>query len=161
MSSLYDITMAIATYEMEFDSDGVWINEGELDALNIEKDEKIENLLLWAKNLLSEADAIRAEKKTLDSREKSRVNKAENILDYVSRVLDGDKFSTPRVEVKWRKSTQTVVPDIDAVPDEYCDISVSRKPVKAKIKEYLEGIEGSDETCSWAHLEKKNNMSIK
>ena len=162
MASLYEITNAIALYEMEFDPDtGEWINEKELDALQMDKAEKIESLLFWAKNLNAEGMAIKAEADVLKDRYKRIENKIRRIEDYVASSLAGEKFSTPRVEVTWRKSEKVIIPDDFKVPDKFVNLSVERKPVKAEIKKYLKSIEGTDEKCDWASLEVKNNMSVK
>ena len=162
MASLYEINNAIAMYEMEFDPDtGEWINESELDALQMDRNEKIESLLLWAKNLNAEGMAIKAEADVLKDRYKRIENKIRRIEDYVAGSLAGEKFSTPRVEVTWRKSEKVIIPDEFKVPDKFVNLSVERKPVKAEIKKYLKKIEGTDEKCDWASLEIKNNMSVK
>ena len=63
--NLYEINTQLANYHMEFDElTGEWINEGELDALQMAKDEKVENLCLWVKNLKAEANAIKTEEQT-------------------------------------------------------------------------------------------------
>ena len=162
MASLYEINNAIALYEMEFDPDtGEWINEKELDALQMDRAEKIESLLLWAKNLNAEGMAIKAEADVLKDRYKRIENKIRRIEDYVAGSLAGEKFSTPRVEVTWRKSEKVIIPDEFKVPDKFVNLSVERKPVKSEIKKYLKSIEGTDEKCEWASLEVKNNMSVK
>ena len=149
-------------YEMEFDPEtGEWINEEELNNLQIDRSEKIESLLLWAKNLNSDAMAIKAEAEVLKGRYKAIEKKIRRIEDYVSSSLAGEKFSTPRVEVSWRKSESVEIPDDFKVPDRFVNLSVERKPVKAEIKKYLKSIEGTDETCDWASLVVKNNMSVK
>ena len=105
MANLYEIKLALATYEMEFDPEtGEWINEDELDALNMERDEKIENILLWVKNLKADAKAIKDEEDALKARRKALESKAEHLTDYVAFGLAGEKFSTPKVAVSWRKS---------------------------------------------------------
>ena len=162
MASLYELNAKLAVYEMEFDEDtGEWVNENELDALNMERDEKIENICLWVKNLRAEASAIKAEEKTLADRRKAKENKADRLEDYVALNLDGAKFETPRVKITWRKSESVEILDESKIPDEFLDISTVRKPVKAEIKKYLKGIEGSDETCEWARIDVKNNIGIK
>lgn len=161
MSSLYEINARLASYEMEFDSDGVWINEDELTALNMEKTEKRENIALYIKNLEAEAQAIYTEKKNLDERYKRLVNKANHLHDYLALDLDGEKFSTPRVEIRWRNSESVEITNEDAVPDRFLDISVTRKPMKNEIKKYLKSLEGSGEEVPWARLDRKKNMLLK
>ena len=161
MSSLYELNAKLAVYEMEFDEDGCWVNEDELDELKMEREEKIENICLWAKNLRAEASAIKSEEKALADRRKAKENKADHLEDYVALNLDGAKFETPRVKILWRKSESVEILDESKIPDEFLDISTVRKPIKAEIKKYLKGIEGSDDTCEWARIDSKRNMSIK
>ena len=161
MASLYELNLKLATYEMEFDEEtGEWLNENELDAIHMEREEKIENICLWIKNLRAEASAIKAEEKALADRRKAKEKKADNIEDYVALNLDGAKFETPRVKIMWRKSESVEILDESKIPDEFLDISTVRNPIKAEIKKYLKSIEGSDETCEWARMDSKRNMSI-
>ena len=161
MASLYELNARILTYEMQFDEDGCWVNEEELDSLNLEREEKLEQLCLWVKNLRAEAEMVKAEAKNLTDRAKKLINKADHLEDYVALNLDGAKLETPRVKILWRKSESVEILDESKIPDEFLDISTVRKPIKAEIKKYLKGIEGSDETCEWARIDAKNNMSIK
>lgn len=162
MASLYELNAKLAAYEMEFDPDtGEWLNEDELNAIHMERDEKIEGICLWIKNLRGEAEMVKAEAKNLTDRAKKLTNKADNLEKYVASNLDGKPFKTSKVNVTWRKSESVEILDESKIPEKYLDISVTRKPVKAEIKKYLKGIEGSDEACDWARLDKKNNLQLK
>ena len=74
-------------------------------------EEKIENTALWYKNLIAESKAIREEEKALAERRKSLENKAEQLKTYINRVLQGNKFATPKVAISYRKSTAVEVDD--------------------------------------------------
>lgn len=162
MASLYDIDMRLLTYEEQFDPEtGEWINESELDDLKMEREEKIEQLLLWAKNLRAEAKAIKDEEGNLADRRKAKEKKADRIEDYVARNLDGQKFETPRVKIGWRKSERVIIPDEVLVPDRFCNHTVVRKPDKTIIKDYLKKAEANGEKVEWASIEVKNNMNVK
>lgn len=161
MASLYELNAKLAVYEMEFDEDGCWVNEDELNAIHMERDEKIEQICLWIKNLRGEAEMVKAEAKNLTDRAKRLTNKADNLEKYVASNLDGKPFKTSKVNVTWRKSESVEILDESKIPEKYLDISVTRKPVKAEIKKYLKGIEGSEEPCDWARLDKKNNLQLK
>lgn len=162
MASLYEINEKLAMYEMQFDeSTGEWLNEDELTALQMEKDEKRENIALYIKNLEAEANAVKAESKNLDERYKRLINKATRLHGYLEADLNGEPFKTSRVECRWRKSEAVKILNEDAVPERFMDIQVVRKPVKNEIKKYLKGLEGSDEEVPWATLEKKNNLQLK
>lgn len=76
----------------------------QLEALSIAREEKLEGLALYCKNLSAEAEAIRSEEKTLAERRKVAENKAARAKAFLADQLAGEKFQTPRVAVSWRKS---------------------------------------------------------
>lgn len=162
MSSLYELNAKLASYQMEFDPDtGEWINEDELDALNMKKDEKIENLLLWAKNLRAESKAIKEEENILKERRKSKDKQADNIEDYVALNLDGQKFETARVKVNWRKTESVEITNADAVPERFLKNEVVKTPMKDEIKKYLKICEAEGKEMPWAKIKRRLSMSIK
>ena len=155
--NLYDIEYEITNC---VDSEtGEIIDEKRLDALQMERREKIENILLWIKNLKSEAGAIREEEKKLADRRQSDEKKAESLTQYVQNVLNGEKFKTSRVVVSYRKSEAVIVDDLQLI-QETCDEYLKYKdpePDKAKIKAALkDGI-----TVPGCHLEERQNITIK
>lgn len=130
-----------------------WLNK-----LQIDRSRKIENILLWIKNLESDAAQIKAEEKALADRRKAAEKKAESLRGYVSDVLQGEKFSSPKVAVTWRKSEAVIVDDVEMM-EEFSDdylIYDDPKPDKTKIKAALkDGVR-----IPGCHLEKRNNMVI-
>ena len=154
--NLYDIEYEITNC---VDSEtGEIIDEKRLDALQMAREKKIENILLWIKNLKSEASAIRDEEKKLADRRQSDEKKAESLTQYVQNVLNGEKFKTPRVTVSYRKSEAVIVDDLGLMR-KVCDDYLKYKdpePDKAKIKAALkDGL-----PVPGCHLEKRNNMVI-
>ena len=138
---------------------GEIIDEQRLDALQMAREKKIENILLWIKNLKSEADAIKIEEKALADRRKADEKKAESLTQYVQSVLNGEKFKTPRVAVSYRRSEAVVVDDVKfmiGVCDDYLRYK-EPEPDKAKIKAALK--DGVD--VPGCHLEERQNMTIK
>lgn len=87
------------------------IDQNELDALQMEREAKIENIALYIKNLISEAAAIKAEEETLKARRESAEKKAKNLTGLLDMALDGEAFKTARVEVKYRKTKTVEVND--------------------------------------------------
>ena len=155
--NLYDIE-----YEIENCVDpetGEIIDEKRLDALQMAREKKIENILLWIKNLKSEAGAIREEEKKLADRRQSDEKKAESLTQYVQNALNGEKFKTSRVVVSYRKSEAVIVDDLGLMR-KVCDDYLKYKdpePDKAKIKAALkDGI-----TVPGCHLEERQNITIK
>ena len=131
------------------------------EELQMQKDEKIENVALWHKNLIAESKAIREEEKALAERRKSLEHRAESLKNFVSRALNGNKFSTSKVAISYRKSTAVEVDDefIDYAMKNNNDLLTFKRPEpnKTAIKEMLQG--GFD--IPHAELVEKNNMSIK
>lgn len=83
------------------------------ERLQMDREAKIENVALWVKNLEAEAAAIKAEKQNLEARQKAAEHKAARLRRYLSYALDGQKFSTPRVDIRWRHSEQVEVTALD------------------------------------------------
>ena len=105
MATLYELTDALKNFELDIDEEtGEILNSDELDALELERDTKIENIALWVKNLLSDAEAYKREKDNFYSKEKAAKNKAERLKGYLEYVLAGDKFKSDRVTISYRKS---------------------------------------------------------
>lgn len=160
--SLYEINSLIANYEMVFDPDtGEWLNESDLDSLNLAREEKIESICLWIKNLRAEASAIKDEEKNLADRRKAKEAKADRLEEYVSSNLQGKPFETSKVKVTFRKSESVEILNEDAVPDSFLDIKVVRQPMKAEIKKRLKEAEAKGEEIPWARLNVKQNMNMK
>ena len=131
------------------------------EELQMQKEEKIENTALWYKNLVAESKAIREEEKALAERRKSLENKAENLKNFINRTLDGNKFSTSKVAISYRKSTAVEVDDefIDYAMKNNNDLLTFKRPEpnKTVIKGMLQG--GFD--IPHAELVGRDNMSIK
>lgn len=83
----------------------------EMEALQIAKEEKQENIALLIKNLTAEAEAIRNEEKTLADRRRSAENHADRLKSYLMGSLKGEKLSTPRVSVSYRNSVAVAIED--------------------------------------------------
>lgn len=79
--------------------------------LKLARDEKIEGMALWFKNLIAEASAIRAEEIALAERRKGLERKADSLKQYLGEILSGGKFSTARVACSFRKSKSVDIQD--------------------------------------------------
>lgn len=127
-----------------------------LEGLQMERDSKIENIALWIKNLLSDAEELDREKKKLADRQRISENKAKSLKEYLSRFVYGEKFKTPRVSISWRKSESVSVDDINSVPDKFLKYS-DPAPDKTAIKKAIK----SGEDVPGAHLIEGKNIQIK
>lgn len=143
MATLYEINQEILNcVDMET---GEIIDMDKLGELQLAFDVKVENIALWIKNLLSDAEAIKAEKNKLAERQKSCENKAKSLKEYLNTYLDGQKFKTPRVSISYRKSDAVEVTDITKVKAEYLkpvEPEVDKTKIKKALKEgaKLEGV---------------------
>lgn len=79
--------------------------------LQMEREHKIESMALWVKELTATADAIKRETDTLMERKRAAERRCESLKRYLSDILQGEKFSTPRCVVSFRKSTSVQVDD--------------------------------------------------
>ena len=157
--TLYEIDQQIENaIELGFDPEtGEILDASALEQLQMDFDEKVENTLLYIKNLLAEAEAIDAEQKALDARKKSRKRRAEYLTNYVQNVLDGKKFISAKCETTYRKVQSVVVDDFESIPEEYLRIKTVSEPDKTAIKDAIK----SGAEIAGAHLEERQSMSIK
>ena len=135
---------------------GEIIDTDKLNELQIAKDEKIENLALWYKDLIAEANALKEEREAFAEREKAAKNKAESIKNYLSYVLNGENFKTTKCALSFRKSEKTVIDDIYSIPENFLKYS---EP-KADLTEIKKAIKNGEE-IKGAHIEETQNIQIK
>ncbi len=129
----------------------------QLAALDMERGDVIENLLLGYKNNTAEAAAIKEEIKRLTARMKACERQAERMKAAAEDALQGEKFSRPRVAATWRKSTIATSDDESIAPDEYMNVTITQKPDKKAIKA---AIKNGAEVSGW-YLAENLNMSVK
>lgn len=135
MANLYEIDKSIL--ECIDAETGEMIDPERLEALLMEKNQKIENIALWIKNLQADAMAYAAEKTAFDKREKAALAKAEALKKYLATVLQGEKFSTAKCAVSFRKSETVAVDDIKLIPAELLRVKTTVEADKTAIKEAI------------------------
>ena len=116
---------------------GEIINAEKLTELTMERDEKVEKVALWIKELNAEADALKAEKQAFADRQKAAENKAESLKKWLADALAGEKFKTTKVMVSFRKTKSVEVADIFALDENYVKHSEPTAD-KAAIKKAIE-----------------------
>lgn len=162
MASLWEIDERLMNYQMEFDPDtGEWVNEDEYNAIQMDKDEKIENTALVIKNKQYLLDALKDEKRNLDDRIKVLTNEIDRLKQRVGFSLGYKPFETPKCKISFRKSKSVVVTDEDKIPKKFFKTEKVTKLMKDEVKKYLASIEGSNKKCNWAKLEEKQNLQLK
>lgn len=128
-----------------------------LNALTISRDEKVENIGLWIKDTLAEAEAIKEEKRKLEIRQKQKERLAESLKKYLDFALAGQKFSTPRIAISFRNVAQgkTVIDDPTQIPIGYQKIMT--EPIKSLIAKAIK----SGVAVPGAHLEDSHSVIVR
>lgn len=132
MASLYEIDMQILSCIDQ--ETGEMIDPERLENLFMERNQKIENVALWIKNLQSDVLAFEAEKKAFEKRKKDAENKIEGLKKWLAMALQGDKFSTGKCAVSFRRSEQVDIPDESLVPKEFMKEKIKYEPDRTAIK---------------------------
>lgn len=152
--NLYEINNSIL--ECVDEETGEIIDMERLEQLQLERDEKIENIGCWIKNLLSDAEQLKAEVDKLTARKRVTENKANSLKAYLQEVLAGERFKSSKLVISYRKSESVDVPDWRDIPEDYLKYK-EPEPDKALIKKALK--DGREITgCA---LVEKQNMQIK
>jgi hypothetical protein len=156
---LYEIEQAL---EVLVDPEtGELFDFEQFEALQMERDSKIENMALWVKDLQAEANAIREEEKALAARRKARENQAERLKGYLGHFLRGSKFTSPKVAISYRKTLAVEVEEgFLAWAREHGDHFLTYKEPeisKTAIKEYLQA--GNE--LALARLAEREALQIK
>ena len=131
-----------------------------LEALQLERNNKIENIIKWIKELRSEAAAISAEMDALAKRFDSRAAKADKLTAYLEVVLKGEEFKTAACEIRYKKTPAAVkISDEASFLERYPEFSRIKQTVSVD-KVALKAAINSGETFDGASLESKNKMII-
>lgn len=111
----------------------------EVNELIMAREEKIEGCLLFIKNKVAEAEALKAEIEKLTARMKACKNKADWTKQYVQDALQGEKFATARVAVSYGKSKSVQIAcEEHQLPAEYVRTKLTVEADKTKLKKALE-----------------------
>ena len=107
MRPLYEIKQDILDC-VDLES-GEIIDPDKLDALQMERDEKLEGVALWVKDLAAEAEAVKAEADKLNARRKATENKIAALKGWLITALEGRKLNTPRCKVYQTHSQRVAI----------------------------------------------------
>lgn len=136
MSSLYQIEEAIlACVDMET---GEIVDCDKLAELQMERDDKIQNIALWVKNLEADAEAFKKEKDSFAEKQKAAENKAKRLKEYLGTYLDGQAFKSTRVNISFRSSEAVNITDVTKIPEQflkYAEPTADKTAIKKMLKE--------------------------
>lgn len=163
MRALYEIDQEIlACVDAET---GEILDTERLDALQMEREAKLEGVALWVKDLRAEADAVKAEADKLTARKKALDNKIEGLKTWLLQALDGGKIKTARCNVYPTHgqrvafdSEEEFVKRVQGTEDEalflrYKEPEINKQEVKAALKDGM--------YVPFAHLEETESVVIK
>ena len=109
MRALYDIDQDILDcVDMET---GEIIDVEKLTALQMERDQKLEGVVLWIKDMKAEAAAVKEEADKLMARKRALDNRMEKLKEWLVIALNGEKLKTPRCNVYQTHSQKVSVAD--------------------------------------------------
>lgn len=143
MASLYEIDQAIMDC---IDTEtGEILDYERLNGLQMQRDKKVEGVACWIKNLVADAAAYKAEKEAFAERERVAARKAERLKEWLVTALEGQKFSSSRCAVSFRKSETVEVDDVQRIPPNFLrvktTVDLDKTAIKTMLKAGLE-IEG-------------------
>lgn len=156
--NLYEIEKEIMScVDMET---GEIIDCEKLDALTMERDQKIENIALWVKNLEADAKAYKEEKDSFAQKQKAAENKAKSLKEYLSRFLAGTSYKSTKVNIGFRKSESVDVFSLESLIEygnadylKYKEPEADKTAIKAALK--------SGANIPGCVLVESNNIQIK
>lgn len=165
---LYEIDQAIMACLESDTAEAVDMETGEilkLEELQMERQGKLEGVACYIKNMLAEAEALKAEKDALSKRERVARNKAERLKAWLSKMLNGEKLATPRVAINYRMSEALEITDEDqlvmwALGHAHSDLVTFTAPCanKAAVKDCLKH---TDWEIPGAALVQRQHIQIK
>lgn len=138
---------------------GEVIDTEAIEALEMQRDDKIRNIACWIRNLDSEEKALAEQEKIFSNRKRAAHNKKEDLKGYLARVLDGQGWKNNEVQIGWRVSEAVEADanlDISKLPPvyiEYGEPKLNKKLLKTDLKNGAE--------IAGVHLVKRNNIQIK
>lgn len=141
--NLYEIDeRMVQAFEAGLDPDtGEILDEkamAEFDTLSLARDEKIENIALFIKNLTADEAVLDKEAKAFATRKKAVTNRKEWLKNYLKGYLNGKPFKAKdgRCTVSFRRTESVNVIDMMTLPDQYLKYS-DPEPKKAEIKKAI------------------------
>lgn len=162
MMTLYEIDARLAAI-LDFDGEYVDTESGEIvsiediEALQMAREDKIEGWGLWIKNKSAELDAIKAEAKKLTERASALSNQIDRSKERYQQYLAGEKVSTPRLSVSYRKTESVEIDDAEKLPESMLRVKTTVEPDKVAIKAVLK----TGKVIDGAHLVTRQSMTIK
>ena len=155
LEASFNFTVDEETGEVTFED-----HSAEVEALQIERAKKLENVALYIKNLDDLIDDIKAEEKAMAERRKAKEKKVEYLRQYLGNSLitaNEPGFETAKVKVSFSKSSAVIV-DEEKLDKAFVKETIKttyapdKKAIKAAIK--------AGETVTGAYIEERKAVKI-
>ena len=163
MRPLYEIDAAIL--EAVDQETGEILDVEKLDALQLEREAKLEGVALWVKDLKAEAAAVKEEADKLTARKKALDNKIDGLKQWLLFALGGEKLKTARCNVYQTHSQKVVIDDEKALVDMLMTSPFGEKFLRVKEPEIdknaLKDSMKQGYEYEFAHLEQTESVVIK
>lgn len=166
MRKLYEIDSdidALISNSIDAETGEVLIDDEALGKLQMEREQKIESVVLYAKDVDAEIIAIETEIDALKDRLFRLEKTGTGLRKYIAHALNGQKFSTARCECVFRKSTAVEIDEgfcdwADGFDlGQYLNVKHTVTPNKAEIKKALK----SGKKLMYCRLVENQNLTIK
>lgn len=130
---------------------------GELISLEEQRDEKAANCCAYVKNMEEELEAIERAITKLTAKKKAMASRIDNFLGYMSKYLNGVKWTNGVHKIGWRESRAVKILDESLIPVQYKTEKVTYSPDKKAIMVSLEqGV-----AIPGCEIERRNNIQVK
>lgn len=111
---LYEIDQALL--DLTDPETGEILDISAFNALQMEREKKLEGMGCWIKDMDAEIDALKREEDALRMRRQKTMNRRRQVWTYLQQMLNGEKLKTARVAISYRKNPPSVkMEDEDAV----------------------------------------------
>ena len=126
-----------------------------LESLQIERDDKIEAVALYVKDLDVYSKALDDEAKRIREEKAKTAREIEGLKFYLSNALDGEKFKTAKTSISFRRSEKVVGDDVESLGSDYIrtKIEADKTAIKKALKEGVE-------LAGWS-LEENRSITVK
>lgn len=154
MATLFEIKKEILDcIDMET---GEIIAPEKLEALQMDKHEKLRNIAFVALNASADAKAYEEQEKKFAARKKAAKATVAWAKETLARELGGKKMKEPEFTISYRKSETVEISNIDSVPDEFL-VEQAPKVDKVGLKKAIKGGAAFD----GVQIVEKSNIQIK
>jgi len=141
--------------EIDEETGEVTINYEKLEALNIEKNVKVENIIKYYLDLNGDIAKFKSEIVSLGNKKRTLENKQKSIKEFLDKIHQGQKAVYGTHNINYRNSEKLQGEDIDVLPDDCVKTEI--KPIASEIKARIK----SGELFEGWSIVKNQNIQIK